>query len=96
MNRVVVASLAVLLSCCSAFGQSLDKARLLYSNKLYEDAKRELVAVAVGTGSDEEKAEALDLLGEIALPNRFQPNVLQIGSSRMFPRDRGPGHLELE
>jgi hypothetical protein len=67
MNRVVIASLAVFLSCCSAFGQSLDKARLLYSNKLYEDAKRELVAVAVGTGSDEEKAEALDLLGTIAI-----------------------------
>ena len=40
MSRVVVVSLAVFLSCCSAFGQSLDKARLLYSNKLYEDAKR--------------------------------------------------------
>jgi tetratricopeptide (TPR) repeat protein len=67
MNRVVVASLAVFLSCCTAFGQSLDKAKLLYSNKLYDDAKRELVAVAVGNGSDEKRAEALNLLGAIAI-----------------------------
>lgn len=67
MKKVVIASLVGLLSCCIAFGQSLDKARLLYSNKLYEDAKRELVAVAVGSGSEEEKAEALNLLGDIAI-----------------------------
>ena len=67
MKKVVVASLAAFLSCGVAFGQSLDKARLLYSNKLYEDAKRELVAVAVGSGADEEKAEALNLLGAIAI-----------------------------
>jgi hypothetical protein len=67
MKRVVVMSLAVCLSCGVVFGQSLDKARLLYSNKLYEDAKRELVAVAVGSGAEEEKAEALNLLGSIAV-----------------------------
>lgn len=67
MNRLVVVSLVVFLSCCTAFGQSLDKARLLYSNRLYEDAKRELVAVAVGSGSNEERAEALNLLGAIAI-----------------------------
>src|SRR6476661_4596489 len=67
MNRVIAVSLAVFLSCCAVLGQSLDKARLLYSNRLYEDAKRELVAVAVGSGSDEERAEALNLLGSIAI-----------------------------
>jgi hypothetical protein len=67
MNRIAVVSLAAILSCGIAFGQSLDKARLFYSNKLYEDAKRELVAVAVGSGSNEDKAEALNLLGTIAV-----------------------------
>ena len=67
MKRVAVFSLAAILSCGIAFGQSLDKARLFYSNKLYEDAKRELVAVAVGSGSNEDKAEALNLLGTIAV-----------------------------
>jgi tetratricopeptide (TPR) repeat protein len=68
--RNVVATLFVLalwFSCGVGFSQSLDKARLLYSNKLYEDAKRELVAVAVGNGPDEERAEALNLLGAIAI-----------------------------
>jgi len=52
MNRVVVVSfLALFLSCGVAFGQSLEKAKLLYSNKLYEDAKRELVAIAAGSGA---------------------------------------------
>jgi tetratricopeptide (TPR) repeat protein len=67
MNRVGVAILSAFLSCCIAFGQSLDKAKLLYSNRLYEDAKRELVAVAVGSSSNEERAEALNLLGAIAI-----------------------------
>lgn len=69
MRNVVVAvfTLALGLCCGAAFSQSLDKARLLYSNKLYEDAKRELVLVAVGGGPDEDKAEALNLLGSIAI-----------------------------
>jgi tetratricopeptide (TPR) repeat protein len=67
MNRVVMICLVATLSCGVAFGQSLEKAKLLYSNKLYKDAKRELVAVAVGSGSNEEKAEALNLLGAIAV-----------------------------
>jgi tetratricopeptide (TPR) repeat protein len=67
MKRLLVVTLAVCLSCGAVFGQSLDKAKLLHSNKLYEDAKRELVAVAVGDGSDQDKAEALNLLGAIAI-----------------------------
>jgi tetratricopeptide (TPR) repeat protein len=46
---------------------SLDRARLLYTNKLYDEAKRELVAVAVSAAPDEEKAQALNLLGDIAI-----------------------------
>lgn len=69
MRNVVVAvfGLALCLCCGAAFSQSLDKAKLLYSNKLYDDAKRELVLIAVGGGPDEEKAEALNLLGSIAI-----------------------------
>jgi tetratricopeptide (TPR) repeat protein len=67
MNRGAIIFLTTVLCCGIAFGQSLEKAKLLYSNKLYEDAKRELVAVAVGSGSNEEKAEALNLLGTIAI-----------------------------
>ena len=68
MNRVVVVSfLALFLSCGVACGQALEKAKLLYSNKLYEDAKRELVAIAVGSGPEEQRAEALNLLGTIAI-----------------------------
>jgi hypothetical protein len=63
----VVFSLALGLCCGAAFSQSLDKAQLLYSNKLYEDAKRELVLVVVGDGPDDDKAEALNLLGAIAV-----------------------------
>lgn len=69
MRNVIVAvfSLALCLFGGVAFSQSLDKAKLLYSNKLYEDAKRELVLIAVGGGSAEDRAEALNLLGSIAV-----------------------------
>lgn len=69
MRSVVVTGLvlALCLSCGVAFSQSLDKAKLLYSNKLYEDAKRELVLIAVGSGPEEDRAEALNLLGSIAI-----------------------------
>lgn len=67
MKKIAVIYLATILFFGIAFGQSLEKARLFYSNKLYEDAKRELVAVVMGSGSAEEKAEALNLLGAIAI-----------------------------
>jgi len=51
----------------SAHAQSLDKAKLLYANKLYDEAKRELVAVAVSEAPEQERAAALDLLGSIAV-----------------------------
>lgn len=51
----------------SASAQSLDKAKLLYANKLYEDAKKELVAIAVSAAAEEDRAAALDLLGTIAI-----------------------------
>jgi tetratricopeptide (TPR) repeat protein len=51
----------------SAHAQSLDKAKLLYTNKLYAEAKRELVAIAVSEASEQERAAALSLLGSIAM-----------------------------
>jgi hypothetical protein len=86
--KLAVATLLTLcISCGIAYGQSLEKAKLLYSNKLYEDAKRELVAVAVGTGSDEEKAEALNLLGTIAIEEDNYDSAIKNWSevTRRFP-----------
>lgn len=87
MNKVVVISLALFLFCVATFGQSLEKARLLYSNKLYEDAKRELVTVAVGNGTEEERAEALNLLGAIAIDEGNYEAAIQNWTeiTRKFP-----------
>lgn len=76
LKKIAVA-LAIFLSCAPAFAQSLEKAKLLYSNKLYEDAKRELVTIAVGNGADEERAEALDLLGSIAIDEENYEAAIQ-------------------
>jgi hypothetical protein len=67
MKRAVLACLATLLVAAPAFGAdtSLEKARLLYTNKLYDEAKRELVAVVVSEAPVEEKAQALNMLGDI-------------------------------
>jgi tetratricopeptide (TPR) repeat protein len=57
----------VVSAVASAADPSLERARLLYTNKLYDEAKRELVAIAVSAAPDEDKAEALNLLGDIAV-----------------------------
>jgi tetratricopeptide (TPR) repeat protein len=59
---------AILLAAPAVAAEpSLGRARLLYTNKMYDEAKRELVAVAFSAAPDEEKAQALNLLGDIAI-----------------------------
>jgi hypothetical protein len=58
---------AIVIAAPWAFAESVAKARLLFANKLYIDAKREAVAVVFSDATDAEKAEALNLLGEIAV-----------------------------
>jgi hypothetical protein len=72
MNRTLVAALsATLLWSTAAHGASLDKAKALRANGLRDEAKRELVEL---TFDDAEvpaaKAEALYLLGEIAVDEK--------------------------
>jgi hypothetical protein len=47
--------------------QSVAKAKLLHANKMYDDAKREAVAVVFSDATQSEKADALNLLGTIAV-----------------------------
>jgi tetratricopeptide (TPR) repeat protein len=64
-NNLVVA----LLLCCSAgpaCGASLEKAKTLYQNNLFDDAKRELIEVLYAAESESaDKALALYMLGMV-------------------------------
>jgi hypothetical protein len=63
-----IAFAAALLFVPSFIGaQSVAKAKLLHANKMYDDAKREAVAVVFSGAADADKAEALNLLGRIAV-----------------------------
>lgn len=46
---------------------SVEKAKLLHANKLLEEAKKEAIAVVFSDATDNEKAEAMNLLGAIAV-----------------------------
>jgi len=67
LRNVTLLSMALVLGTLSLDAQSLDRAKLLYTNKLYDEAKKELVAVAVSDAPAEQKADALNLLGAIAI-----------------------------
>lgn len=67
MHVVVSFSVALVLGALSLGAQSLDRAKLLYTNKLYDEAKKELIAVALSDAPTEQKADALNLLGAIAV-----------------------------
>lgn len=67
LRSVILFSMALMLSTLSLDAQSLDRAKLLYTNKLYDEAKKELVAVVVSDAPTEQKADALNLLGVIAI-----------------------------
>lgn len=58
---------ALLNAAPTSADSSLDRAKLLYTNKLYDDAKRELVAIVASDAPAEERAQALNLLGDIAV-----------------------------
>jgi hypothetical protein len=65
MRSCLLILLLILTPTISA--QSLEKAKLLHANRMYEDAKREAVAVVFSEAADGEKADALSLLGTIAV-----------------------------
>jgi ribosomal protein L35AE/L33A len=73
MSRVVVVLLTMILLCSvTAQGASLDKAKALRANGLRNEAKRELVEVTFDEIQDSAaKAEALYLLGEIAVEEKM-------------------------
>jgi TolA-binding protein len=68
MFRTVVSlSLALAVGAVALGSQSLERGKLLYTNKLYDEAKKELVSVVVSDAPAEQKADALNLLGAIAI-----------------------------
>lgn len=67
LRTAILLFVALVVGTLPLDAQSLDRAKLLYTNKLYDDAKKELVAVAVSDAPIEQKAEALNLLGAIAI-----------------------------
>lgn len=62
-----VAAIVLLAHTVGLHAQSLERAKLLYTNRLFEEAKKELVAVAVSQASRDDRAAALNLLGSIAI-----------------------------
>src|SRR6185295_2091653 len=67
LRTPILPFIVLVLGSLSLDAQSLDRAKLLYTNKLYDEAKKELVGVAVSDAPTEQKAEALNLLGTIAI-----------------------------
>lgn len=67
MPRLVVSVLLLLTVGWGVAAQDLDKARLFYTNKMFDEAKREAIAVVFSDASHEKKADALNLLGTIAV-----------------------------
>jgi tetratricopeptide (TPR) repeat protein len=66
MRAIAFAALLVVFpSLVSA--QSVAKAKLLHANKMFDDAKREAVAVVFSDATPSDKADALNLLGTIAV-----------------------------
>jgi hypothetical protein len=71
--RIVVLVTALLFPSF-VIAQSVAKAKLLHANKMYDDAKREAVAVVFSDATHAEKADALNLLGTIAEVITRQPS----------------------
>lgn len=71
MRRITLAIVSLLTLTSLADAASLDKAKVLRSNGLRDEAKKELVDFLYdSTSTDDGKAEALLLLGEIALDEK--------------------------
>ena len=90
MRRPTVLVLAALLVAVPLWAASLEKAKALRANGLGEDAKKELVEVAFeDTATPEVKAEALYLLGDIAVAEKATAFL------ELAPRMRIMGSLAL-
>jgi hypothetical protein len=66
MRGIVFAALLLVYPSFVA-AQSVAKAKLMHVNRLFDDAKREAVAVVFSDASSADKADALNLLGTIAV-----------------------------
>jgi hypothetical protein len=58
---------SVALFTVTASAASIERAKMLHANKLFDDAKKEAIAVVFSDCKDTEKADALHLLGSIAV-----------------------------
>ncbi len=67
VRRLLAMAVFFAVSAVAVLAQTLEKARLLYTNGLYEEAKKEAVAIAVSSAPEGERAAALNLLGSIAI-----------------------------
>ena len=76
-HRALVALIVGLVLMPVASAADLAKARLLYDSRLLEDAKRELVEIAVSEAPAAEKAAALHLLGTIAVDEKRYESALK-------------------
>ena len=76
----LIACLILIVFGSSAAVADIGKARLLYDARLYEDAKRELVATAMSDAPLEERASALHLLGTIAVDEKRYDAALRTWS----------------
>lgn len=76
MKRTITAILLA-AAISPAFAGDLHKARLLYENHLFEDAKRELVEVVASNAAPGDKAAALHLLGAIAVDEKRYDSAIQ-------------------
>lgn len=68
--------LAAALLATQAMAAEVSKARLLYENRLLDDAKRELVDVIASNASPSDQAQALHLLGTIAVDEKRYDSAL--------------------
>lgn len=84
---VLVLILIVACSPLCLWASDLERARLLYESRLLDDAKRELIDVASSASSPEESAEALHLLGSIAIEEKRYESAVRIWEDlvRRFP-----------
>jgi tetratricopeptide (TPR) repeat protein len=65
--RIVALATVLLFVPSLVSAQSVARAKLLHANKMYDDAKREAVAIVFSDAADADKADAFNLLGTIAV-----------------------------
>ncbi|HRP35919.1 MAG TPA: tetratricopeptide repeat protein [Gammaproteobacteria bacterium] len=94
MTKTIFLTSLLFLSTPSWAGD-IGKARLLYENRLLDDAKRELVEVASSSSAPEEAAEALHLLGSIAIDEKRYDSAIRTWEDLLqrFPETRNAAEV---